>query len=198
VGLWIRFKGDTLGDSFAYFIIKTHRRIYTGAGLSGTSWETSGQVWSKNPHTNNPWTCDEIDALQAGVRLKTLAEGEVMRCSQVYVVVSYAPAYNTYGTLTSKAVTPPQIVSWGKFYANDNVSALGTNITYKILDATDNSTKCTITESQASSGYDISSCASGVTSIRLFANLTTTNTSNTPTLHDWNVSWVAYVQNNLQ
>jgi len=197
VGLWIRFKGDTLGDSFAYFIIKTHGRIYTGAGLSGTSWETSGQVWSKNPHTNKPWTCDELDALQAGVRLKTLAEGEVMRCSQAYVVVSYAPKYNTYGTLTSKAITPAQIVSWGKFYVNDNVSTPGTNITYKILDATDNSTKCTITGSQASSGYDISSCASGLTSIRLFANLTTTNTSNTPTLKDWNVSWVAYVEESI-
>ena len=106
VGLWIRFKGDTLGNSFAYFIIKTHGRIYTGAGLSGTSWETSGQVWSKNPHTNKPWTCDEIDALQAGVRLKTLAEGEVMRCSQAYVVVSYAPKYNTYGTLQAVPQLP--------------------------------------------------------------------------------------------
>ena len=106
VCLWIRFKGDTLGNSFAYFIIKTHGRIYTGAGLSGTSWETSGQVWSKNPHTNKPWTCDEIDALQAGVRLKTLAEGEVMRCSQAYVVVSYAPKYNTYGTLQAVPQLP--------------------------------------------------------------------------------------------
>ena len=192
VGLWIRFKGDTLGAGFTYFIIKTHGRVYTGAGLSGTSWETSSQVWRKNPYTNKPWTCDEIDALQAGVRLNTQAEGEVMRCSQVYVVVSYAPTYNTYGTLTSTAITPAQIVSWGKFYANDTVSrAEETNITYAIRNATDNATKCTITESQARSGYDISSCASGLTSIRLFANLSTTNTSNTPTLHDWNVSWVA-------
>ena len=191
VCLRIRFKGDRLGDGFAYFVIKTHGRVYTTVGLSGTSWETSGHVWCKNPYTNRPWTCDEIDALQAGIRLKTDAEGEVMRCSQLYVEVSYAPAYNTYGTLTSKAITPAQIVSWYKFYANGNVSTPGTNITYSILDATDNTTKCTITESQASSGYDISRCASGLTSIRLFANLTTTNTSNTPTLHDWNVSWVA-------
>jgi hypothetical protein len=55
------------------------------------------------------------------------------------------------------------------------------------MNATDNSTLCTITSAQANAGYDISSCASGVTSIRLYANLTTT--SSIPILHDWNVSW---------
>jgi|GEM_PF-5356030 len=94
----------------------------------------------------------------------------------------------TSANLTSIAITPSQVASWDKFYAKDTLAS-GTNITYAILNATDNSTKCTIIESQAGAGYDISSCALGLTSIRLFANLTMTNTSSTPILHGWNVSW---------
>ncbi|MDY6965391.1 MAG: DUF2341 domain-containing protein [Halobacteriota archaeon] len=63
------------------------------------------------------------------------------------------------------------------------------NISYKILNAADDSPICTITSEEANAGYDISSCASGVTSIKLFADLTTTDASYTPILHDWNVSW---------
>lgn len=101
------------------------------------------------------------------------------------------------GNLTSIAITPSSLASWNKFYANDTVNASqGTNITYKILNATDNSTLCTITSAQANAGYDISSCTSGVSSIRLYANLTATNTSYTPILHDWNVSWyIGYYEN---
>ncbi|MCK4429092.1 MAG: hypothetical protein KAU95_01855, partial [Candidatus Aenigmarchaeota archaeon] len=104
----------------------------------------------------------------------------------------------TSANITSTQVTPSPIASWDKFYANDNISAQGTNITYKILNASDNSTKCAITESEAGSGYDISTCASGLSSIRLFANLTTTNTSNTPILYDWNVSWDPHPPNKPQ
>lgn len=93
------------------------------------------------------------------------------------------------GNLTSIAITPSSLASWDKFYANDTVNASqGTNITYKILNATDNSTLCTITSAQANAGYDISSCTSGVSSIKLYAELTT-NISISPILHDWNVSW---------
>ncbi|MDY6958691.1 MAG: hypothetical protein SVK08_05990, partial [Halobacteriota archaeon] len=73
---------------------------------------------------------------------------------------------------------------------NDTINATqGTNITYNILDASDDSVLCTITSTQANSGYDISSCASSATSIKLQANLSTTDTSYTPTLYDWNVTW---------
>ncbi|MFQ6055269.1 MAG: hypothetical protein ACE5J3_04730 [Methanosarcinales archaeon] len=71
-------------------------------------------------------------------------------------------------------------------YANDTVPD-GTNITYKILKASDNSTLCTISSNQANSGYDISFLTAK--SIRLYAELTTTNTLYTPSLHDWKVSW---------
>jgi hypothetical protein len=98
-----------------------------------------------------------------------------------------AGGYKSSANLTSTAITG---ITWDKFYANDTVSASqGTNITYKILKASDNSTLCS---GLTGDGDDISSCVGIGTSIRLFANLTTTNTSNTPTLSDWNVSWSVY------
>ncbi|NOQ55625.1 MAG: hypothetical protein GQ477_02340, partial [Nanohaloarchaea archaeon] len=99
-------------------------------------------------------------------------------------------ASSSYGNISSNSISPTASFAWDTFYANDSVSAAqGTNITYKILNASDNSTLCSITEDQADTGYNISTCASSASSIRLFANLTTTDTSYTPELYDWNVSW---------
>ena len=98
----------------------------------------------------------------------------------------------TKGNLTSIRITPFSLQIWDKFYANDTL-AERTNITYKILNASDNSTFCTINSTQVNACYCISECASGVDSIRLYAELTTTNASLTPVLHDWNVSWIPEV-----
>jgi hypothetical protein len=99
--------------------------------------------------------------------------------------------YNQTGNLTSKEIKPSTLRSWKKFYANHEIDT-NTNITYKILNATDNSVLCNdILPGQASAGYDISSCASGAKSIKLSANLSTSNDSYTPMLHDWNVSWTS-------
>lgn len=63
------------------------------------------------------------------------------------------------------------------------------DITYKILDASDNSTLYRITSEQANAGYPINRVAFGVNSTRLYAELNTTNNLTTPVLHDWNISW---------
>ncbi len=92
--------------------------------------------------------------------------------------------YTSYGNLTSVAVSPAGITYWDKFYASDS----GEEITYKILNASSGNVLCVINSSQANAGYDISSCDSGVNSIKLYAELTT-NGSVTPILHGWKVSW---------
>lgn len=52
-----------------------------------TSWTLYSHEWTNNPYTTNPWTWDEIDALQIGVG----AEGGANKtyCTQVYVEVNY-------------------------------------------------------------------------------------------------------------
>jgi hypothetical protein len=69
-----------------------------------------------------------------------------------------------------------------------------TSITYKILRASDDYVLCTITAAQAAAGYDISSCASGFSSIKLRAEFSTNNTSQTPILYDWRVTWTSVIQ----
>ena len=106
---------------------------------------------------------------------------------------SYSPCtpgydYKPSGYLKSIAVTPASMESWSTFSANHTENA-ETTISYQILDASDDSTLCTITAGQAAAGYDISTCADATDSIRLYADLDTTNTSNTPVLHDWTVCW---------
>jgi hypothetical protein len=69
-----------------------------------------------------------------------------------------------------------------------------TSITYKILNAADDSLLCTITAAQAAAGYDISSCAVTASSIKLRAEFSTSNISQTPILYDWRVTWTSVAQ----
>ena len=86
------------------------------------------------------------------------------------------------GSITSVVIQPylAYFKNWAVFNVNDTVPT-DTNITYKILDAS-NSTIMSVVD-----GQDIS----GITqqSIRLFAELTTINPSFTPVVHDWGVCW---------
>jgi hypothetical protein len=86
------------------------------------------------------------------------------------------------GSITSVVIQPYLFYfkNWALFNVNDTVPT-ETNITYKILDASNNTIMSVV------DGQDIS----GITqqSIRLFAELTTTNDSLTPVLHDWGVCW---------
>jgi len=100
--------------------------------------------------------------------------------------------YKPSGYLKSTVITPSSLESWSTFSAN-HTENVETNISYQILNATDDSTLCTITASQAAAGYDISSCADATDSIRLYADLNTTDPSNTPVLHDWTVCWIVTV-----
>jgi len=94
---------------------------------------------------------------------------------------------NPTADLTSIAITPSNLGIWNNFCADDNL-AQGTKITYALLNISNN---------QTIPGYgnllsgctNISSLSTDYSSIRLFANLSTTNISNIPILHSWNVSW---------
>ena len=98
-----------------------------------------------------------------------------------------ASGYNTSGEVTSDAVSWGSVGGWDTFYASHSLPA-GTGIDYEVLKASDSSTLCSITAAQAAAGHDISSCAAGESSIKLYANLSTTNTSLTPYLHTWNAT----------
>jgi len=78
--------------------IKTYGVEYSSGFSSSDGYQTFSAVWDKNPYTNQPWTQDEVNALQAGVGLfrSYFYDPETgyfyycqTRCTQVYVEVGY-------------------------------------------------------------------------------------------------------------
>ncbi|GAI22719.1 unnamed protein product, partial [marine sediment metagenome] len=55
-----------------------------------TSYDTYSNQWNNNPQTGNPWTWDEIDALQIGVGIRRPKPGNYTRVTQVYAEVNYS------------------------------------------------------------------------------------------------------------
>lgn len=167
---------------------------YNGSSLTISavgSWEDRSQEWTTNPSTSQPWTWDDIDELQIGVGLQnntaqfffTTYYG-VVYCTQLYMIVTYIPV----GEVTSTAITASGTITWDTFTANHGTPS-GTSMTYKILDASDDSVLCTISGTDAATGHDISSCAGSTNPVKAYAELSTTADDQAPTLNDWQLTW---------
>jgi len=127
-----------------------------------------------------------------GLLLKMRYGAKHYRMEEFYSRESdYKPYLEIYpesmqGYIISKPITPTKITAWDKFYANYSLPE-NTSIEFSILDAETNETLCT---GLTGNGDDISGVLSGVRSIKLKAELKTTNPPATPVLHDWAVTWI--------
>jgi len=163
--------------------------FHDGTLHTGSAWYVSWNYATHNPYERDitsfreSWSWDDLRDGYFGVSMRgAFLNGAY--CSQVYLEVTYSKT----GDVTSDAITPTNLSSWGNFYGSHTLPS-GTDITYKILDASDDSVLCTISGTQAAAGFNISSCASSASSIKLYAAPTTSDTDNNPTLHDWRVTW---------
>ena len=79
------------GTTYARPVIKTGGTVYTGAesSTSNAAFTTYSHEWTTNPDTAAPWTWSDIDALQAGLDLRTDSAGYGALTTQVYVAVDY-------------------------------------------------------------------------------------------------------------
>ena len=159
--------------------------------FSSATWDVIGDTPSSENIVSKEFY-NVNDYIRNGyIYIMTYAErsNRIARIYTDYVEVNLTYAsYKSNGNITSVAISPSNLSKWDKFYANASIP-LGTNITYKILNASNNALLCIITSTQASNGYNISSCTGNVTSIKLYAELETNNVNYTPILHDWYVSW---------
>jgi hypothetical protein len=74
------------GTSQAATVIRTHNTVYSGTqNTLGNSYTVYSTEYTTNPFTGGAWAWNEIDALEAGVRLK--ATGGI--CTQVWIEVEY-------------------------------------------------------------------------------------------------------------
>jgi len=91
ITVYFRFAGDD-NTAFAKAAIKTYGTIIEGSEESqagGGAFVTKSYQWELNPVTNEPWTWEEIDALQAGVTMMGADKNQPALCTQVYVTVAY-------------------------------------------------------------------------------------------------------------
>jgi hypothetical protein len=75
--------------------IITHGSEYSGDEetlIEEYGYDTFSKVWTNNPNTGQPWTWDEINALQAGVALLSESSDFQSHCTQVFIEVGYTPA----------------------------------------------------------------------------------------------------------
>ncbi|MBA7640078.1 hypothetical protein ES703_47743 [subsurface metagenome] len=73
--------------------LRTNGTTVDGDEITGgltDEWITYSQSWAVNPVTTDPWTWDEIDALEIGVSVEKATAGSPL-CTQVYVEVDYTP-----------------------------------------------------------------------------------------------------------
>ena len=178
-------------DGWAMVAFRTNGTTYNGNVYQITpydTWTNYSETFTTNPSTGVAWTWSEIDNLEIGVSLKmeySFFLGSATGCTQVYAEVDYGSSV-TSGDVTSIAVSPTiGGATWDTFAASQTLPS-GTDITYNILNAGDDSIICgPISAASAASGYDISGCAGGST-IKLYAELSSDGSS-TPLLHDWSV-----------
>jgi len=92
-GVTIYFRYAAGGDYNvrAMATLKTNGQVYEGPTLtySGTDFITESWQNTTNPATEEPWTREEINDLQAGVTIKGNSRTDPALCTQVYVAVNY-------------------------------------------------------------------------------------------------------------
>lgn len=70
--------------------VKTGGTVYYSAEFYlGTTWGYHSKTWTTNPDTSSPWTWDDIDSLQIGVRLYRGGPSVYPRTSQLYLTVQH-------------------------------------------------------------------------------------------------------------
>jgi len=96
---------------------------------------------------------------------------------------SATPQFQSAGSVTSAPITPAQLSRWSTLSFTKNTPA-GTAVTVDVLNSAG-----AVLASNVASGTDLSTLGVTASSIRLRANLSTTNPAVTPSLLDWNVVW---------
>ncbi|MCH7883507.1 hypothetical protein IIA95_03790, partial [Patescibacteria group bacterium] len=92
--------------------------------LNRTSFTDISTVYTTNPRTASAWLQSELDALEAGARLKKIQATEAVQCSEIRVVVTHT-------------APPAEITVSGTLYSDEGSSQLdGGSITVQLRVAT--------------------------------------------------------------
>ena len=101
------------------------------------------------------------------------------------VTLVLSGTYNSAGTVVSTPLAPSPLQAWGILSYADNVPG-GTALTVDVLNSSG-----AVLASNVASGTDLSTlpAVANASAIELRANLSTSNSANTPTLNNWSVGY---------
>jgi len=89
------YYSGSCADMRMQIMARTHSADYYGdiiTLIGNAGWDTYSETWTTNPNTGQPWTWDEIDDLQIGIKLYDDGYG-YPQCTQVYAEVTYQPPF---------------------------------------------------------------------------------------------------------
>jgi len=91
VTIYFRYAASGDYDVRAMAALKTNGEVYEGPILihNGTDFVIESWQCETNPITDEPWTWEEINDLQAGVTMRGNSKTKPALCTQVYVLVNY-------------------------------------------------------------------------------------------------------------
>jgi N-acetylneuraminic acid mutarotase len=183
-----------------------HTMVWDGSKVvmfGGTDGVAKGDLWCYDPTLNTwtlqtpsgsplereghamAWAGDRLimfgGAVSTGVYKNDVWSWGWYTVSTYYIAQA---AYCNSGSYTSSQISPSGVQKWSIFTVTFDNQAYGL-VTIDILKASDDS----VLVSNVQSGADLSTALQGITSIKLRANLSTTNTSYTPILSNWSVGW---------
>ncbi len=99
-----------------------------------------------------------------------------------------------YANITSVKLDYDNVRCWNKFYANSS-SPDGSEIKFRIINASNNETLCNIDATNASQGIGIQDCTQCAGEIKLQADFYTIDAYITPVLAGWALDYTTQIQN---
>ncbi len=164
----------------------------SGSTLSLTLWRVnvSGGVVTETaiPFFNGTNTLTATDSTYTGgyAGLHHWASGSADMLVDDVSVSFAGSGYASSGTLVSPVIAPASFVRWGALSFHGDTSTAGTVLSIDVLD-----TNGTLLAANVADGTDLTTipAVAAVSSIKLRANLGTTNSTNSPALDDWSVTW---------
>ncbi len=107
VTVYVRCRSSDSNGQWAKPMVRTYDTDYYGDQTPlPESYTNLSTTWITNPSTGETWTWDEIDALEAGVRMYGGGNDGDSRCTQVYVQVGYTVVCGEVPTGDLYEVTP--------------------------------------------------------------------------------------------
>ena len=188
----VGISGATISSSATFAVSNAdciHLKLAAkGNRISATAWRVavSGSVVTETQVGTVTITDSRYSSGRVGLR--GFNSSSALLIDDVTIAMD-RPVFGTVGQIVSQAISPTVRSQWGTLNYTADVTGAGTSLTVDVLDGASSSVLAT----NVANGTNLNgiSAVAAASSIKLRANLATSNTANTPLLNDWSVGYTA-------